>query len=738
MPTTYRKPRYFGGLVTIVLMSLFVSWFSGFPRAAASYSCPCSLWQSGDTPTIETVNDRNAIELGVKFYADTDGVVTGVRFYKGPSNTGTHTGNLWTASGELLARAQFTNETASGWQEVRFANPVPITAGTTYVASYHTTSGMFSKTENYFLRSGVSRGPLYAPKSADAGGNGMYVYTKASAFPSIARTSGHTNYWVDVVFSTNGDSAPGNTPTPAPTNTPVPTNTPAPAPTNTPVPTNTPAPAPTNTPVPTATPTPPPALNNQRTLLDSYVVTNHDISRYEWIQYQPRQFRTGASVGMFKNYSVGNAGNYQGWDVLNAPDDDSGGGFQKVYSTSNLWTLRLNRPATLAIVWMDGSSYPNWLSSWSNGGTVTVAGSTRNVLRKNVPAGDIVLGSMWDGSGTGSYVRRGYLVLIAEQGGTPSPEPTVPAGAEVPRVNQTCPTWVHDQYVALGPDGKYYPTWHPQIDPIFWCYFGHEHGSDPAAFDRDYKPLFGYTAGKMGMSEPHPGFKVYVGELNGYRFLVSHHFGTGSLNRVCNRFHTFDMALKRISDGKIVADVHFLADHGAARYNRVDTNLTPPSCPSQAVGYTSNGTRMIPSGHDLVGYEPWRVGGGGRAVGFGGTVTINTFDSIVVCNRVPECDQPFVTNRTGTNRALEEFYNVGIRNSPNSGVFHTDPHGMEVRNATAGDAVRQYVEPGLNVNLGVVQCRNPEGWGRPFACTTQLNVLHSIPTAREKSIGASN
>jgi len=33
-------------------------------------------------------------------------------------------GNLWTTSGTLLATATFSNETASGWQEVTFATPV--------------------------------------------------------------------------------------------------------------------------------------------------------------------------------------------------------------------------------------------------------------------------------------------------------------------------------------------------------------------------------------------------------------------------------------------------------------------------------------------------------------------------------------------------------------------------------------------------------------------------------------
>jgi len=34
-------------------------------------------------------------ELGVSFKADTNGSITGIRFYKSAGNTGTHVGNLW-------------------------------------------------------------------------------------------------------------------------------------------------------------------------------------------------------------------------------------------------------------------------------------------------------------------------------------------------------------------------------------------------------------------------------------------------------------------------------------------------------------------------------------------------------------------------------------------------------------------------------------------------------------------
>ena len=58
--------------------------------------------------------------------------------------------DLWSSSGALLATATFTNESASGWQDVAFASPVPVTAGTTYVASYHTNAGHESFDEYYY------------------------------------------------------------------------------------------------------------------------------------------------------------------------------------------------------------------------------------------------------------------------------------------------------------------------------------------------------------------------------------------------------------------------------------------------------------------------------------------------------------------------------------------------------------------------------------------------------------
>jgi hypothetical protein len=43
----------------------------------------------------------------------------------------------------------------------------------------------------------------------------------------------------------------------------------------------------------------------------------------------------------------------------------------------------------------------------------------------------------------------------------------------------TCSKTIHDSYYVIGPDGKRYNTWHPPVDPVTGCSFGHEHGRDP-------------------------------------------------------------------------------------------------------------------------------------------------------------------------------------------------------------------------------------------------------------------
>ena len=168
------------------------SW--SFETAASS---SISLWEDSAVPSTISDPDTSPIELGLKFQSDVVGEVTGIRFYKGPSNTGPHVGNLWTSEGSNLASVVFGGETSSGWQEQALPVPVQLESNTTYIVSYHAPAGRYSVDEYYFLNTGVTNGPLRALEDGEDGNNGVYRYGTTS-FPNQSYHASH--YWVDVVF----------------------------------------------------------------------------------------------------------------------------------------------------------------------------------------------------------------------------------------------------------------------------------------------------------------------------------------------------------------------------------------------------------------------------------------------------------------------------------------------------------------------------------------------------------
>ncbi|MGZ5018005.1 MAG: DUF4082 domain-containing protein [Methylobacter sp.] len=174
-------------------------------QAQPCVSTPCNAWSNSTIPSTPSVNDPNSVELGVKFSVDLNGFITGVRFYKGNTNTGTHIGHLWSNAGAQLATATFSNETATGWQQVSFSAPVPVTAGTVYVTSYYAPNGNYAATNSpEFGTSGVDASPVHLLKSGVSGANGVYLYGVGGGFPTNSFNS--TNYWVDVAFSSSAPS----------------------------------------------------------------------------------------------------------------------------------------------------------------------------------------------------------------------------------------------------------------------------------------------------------------------------------------------------------------------------------------------------------------------------------------------------------------------------------------------------------------------------------------------------
>jgi hypothetical protein len=128
----------------------------------------------------------------LQFWSEVDGRVTGIKFYKEIGNSGLHAGTLWSITGAKMASGTFSSETATGWQTLVFANPVPISAGTLYVVSYHATAGHSSDQTGAFA-SQFDVGKLHAPAHA-----GVYAYSSTTSFPKQTRAD--SNYYVDIIF----------------------------------------------------------------------------------------------------------------------------------------------------------------------------------------------------------------------------------------------------------------------------------------------------------------------------------------------------------------------------------------------------------------------------------------------------------------------------------------------------------------------------------------------------------
>jgi hypothetical protein len=167
-----------------------------FTTAPASSPSPSlTIWAPSTAPANYATSDTSSVELGLKFRSDVAGTVAGVRFYKGTSTTGTHTGTLWSSTGARLATATFTGESASGWQQVSFSSPVAIAANTVYIVSYHTNVGRYAYSSAYFASVGVDNGPLHALRNGVSGGTACTATAewRSRIRPSTRPTTGSTS-----------------------------------------------------------------------------------------------------------------------------------------------------------------------------------------------------------------------------------------------------------------------------------------------------------------------------------------------------------------------------------------------------------------------------------------------------------------------------------------------------------------------------------------------------------------
>jgi hypothetical protein len=180
-----------------------------------------SLFNPSDPVTAGVFNDNSTVELGMKFRVDRDGDITGLKYYRDPTDAGdtdTREGRLWRVSDNaLLGTVTFNSGSGqSGWQEATLSTPVAIDAATDYIVSYRTennyvaTSSFFAPA-NEVTFDGLDdnaftdpSGAISAPESTvvsggGVGGNGVYQYGTALVMPN--QTYNANNYWVDVSFA---------------------------------------------------------------------------------------------------------------------------------------------------------------------------------------------------------------------------------------------------------------------------------------------------------------------------------------------------------------------------------------------------------------------------------------------------------------------------------------------------------------------------------------------------------
>lgn len=159
------------------------------------------IWPTNPTPFVGQNNDGVPIEVGTKIRSTETGFIKGIRFYNGfPAPGGTYKAKLWSGT-TLVASVNIPSVAGIGWKEVMFTSPVQIAANATYIATVYSSEGNYAVTDGYFNNAAVN-GPLSAPKDGDFGPNGVYSVGEGVPTQSYLQS----NYWVDVIFTSNTNS----------------------------------------------------------------------------------------------------------------------------------------------------------------------------------------------------------------------------------------------------------------------------------------------------------------------------------------------------------------------------------------------------------------------------------------------------------------------------------------------------------------------------------------------------
>jgi hypothetical protein len=456
--------------------------------------------------------------------------------------------------------------------------------------------------------------------------------------------------------------------------------------------------------------------------------------------YVPRGLAAG--VDLLPSYphskvTLLDPGKFAGWDFLRTYHRDLA---NNTYApTLDFLHLTLNRAATVGVIYYGvATDAPSWLSSWTLAGTIKAdyLKKVYPVFTKVLPAGTHYLKPLG---------QKGlmYSVILAEANGTASQKPSVPSGLEQPEPNKTCPAWVHDQQVAKGPDGLMYRTWHPPVDTTYWCYFRHEHGSSPAYFKGDWKPLFNRYADIIGVSEEHEAFKVIVFENQTHSAMLTLHAGSSAKRRVCTRYHAFDIVYSEKATREIVGNFSYKGDFGKVQAQTgfgAIAPMAPLDCPENNSITATSGTRTIPV-YPGTGYESWRVElGTAKALPFTGGGNFKLDEAITTCSNSKDSSGRYtceslvtIPNRYGARHFFDLFGGFGMdttKAGKTTGAFCTDYTGATLLSCSNTKAVKQYAKSGVKVQFATARAIVNDPWLGYYQfdtfVRTKLNIEDSL------------
>jgi hypothetical protein len=275
---------------------------------------------------------------------------------------------------------------------------------------------------------------------------------------------------------------------------------------------------------------------------------------------------------------------------------------------------------------------------------------------------------------------------------------------------------------------------------VYWCSFGHDHGSDPSVIPGSPMVPYGYVADKVPQDEPNMGFKEFTfKDMSGdywVRFVV--HAGTAAQRRTCARFHTL-YVMAYDTSGNEIMNVGFKADYGTAIAADGDVPLTPTNCSDPNPAHDDDRERQINVAGQDHHYESWDSQDdldATRNLGFG--TFRHSFDIRnpisecvdMTCNSVRAIDRDRSQGESETQRTLEmarwdggfaftTAQLLGTAGEP----FYTDPYGLGLVSEGAANATRQFVSSEVSAvdflkasDIDRIQCKAVDPWTFRYTC----------------------